>query len=48
MSFLGKKVKDIIRAMPLPNEVKKRLEEGINDWLLNFDELAEAGMIFLE
>ncbi|MBC8521656.1 MAG: hypothetical protein H8D26_06675 [Methanomicrobia archaeon] len=34
--------------MTLPNEVKERLEEGINDCLLNFDEIAEAGMIFLE
>ena len=34
--------------MTLPNEVKARLEEGINEWLLNFDEIAEAGMIFLE
>jgi hypothetical protein len=34
--------------MTLPNGVKAKLEEGINDWLLNFDEIAEAGMIFLE
>jgi len=34
--------------MTLPNEVKARLEEGIDEWLLNFDEIAEAGMIFLE
>ena len=34
--------------MTLPNEAKARLEEGINDWLLNFDEIAEAGTIFLE
>ena len=32
--------------MTLPNEVKARLEEGINEWLLNFDEIAEAGTIF--
>ena len=32
--------------MTLPNEAKARLEEGINEWLLNFDEIAEAGMIF--
>jgi hypothetical protein len=31
--------------MTLPNEVKAKLEEGINDWLLNVDEIAEAGMI---
>jgi hypothetical protein len=29
-------------------EVKKRLEEGINDWLLRFDEIAEAELIFFE
>jgi hypothetical protein len=34
--------------MALPNEVKARLEEGIDEWLLNFDEIAEEGMIFLE
>ena len=34
--------------MTLPNEVKARLEEGIDEWLLNFDEIAEAGTIFLE
>jgi hypothetical protein len=34
--------------MTLPNEVKEKLEEGIDKWLLNFDEIAEAGMIFLD
>ena len=33
--------------MTPPKEVKKRLEEGINDWLLRFDEIAEAELIFL-
>lgn len=34
--------------MTLPNEVTERIEEAIDDWLLNIDEIAEAGMIFLE
>lgn len=34
--------------MTLPKEVKKRLEEAINDWLLRFDEIAEAELDFLE
>jgi len=43
-----KEDKKIETHMTLPNEVKARLEEGINEWLLNFDGIAEGGMIFLE
>lgn len=42
------KSKDINRNMTLPNEVKERLEEAINDWLLWVDEIAEAELNFLE
>ena len=34
--------------MTLPNEAKADLEEVVNDWLLTFDEIAEAEMVFLE
>jgi hypothetical protein len=34
--------------MTLLNEVKERLEEAINDWLLRVDEIAEAELDFLE
>ncbi len=34
--------------MTLTNEVKERLEEVINEWLLRFDEIAEAELEFLE
>ena len=34
--------------MTLPNEVKERLEEVMNDWLLRSDEIARAGFDFLE
>ena len=34
--------------MTLPNEVKERLEEAINDWLLRVDEIAEVELDFLE
>ncbi len=34
--------------MTLPNEAKENLEEVVNDWLLKFDEIAEAEMVFLE
>jgi len=34
--------------MTLPNEVKERLEEVMNDWLLKSDEIAGAGFDFLE
>ena len=39
---------DITRTMTLPNEVKERLEEVINDWLLGFDEIAESESHFLD
>jgi hypothetical protein len=34
--------------MTLPNEVKKRLEAVMNDWLTKSDEIAGAGFDFLE
>lgn len=34
--------------MTLPNEVKERLEEVINDWLLSFNEIAESESHFLD
>lgn len=34
--------------MALPNEVKERLEEVINDWLLGFNEIAESESHFLD
>jgi hypothetical protein len=34
--------------MTLPNGVKERLEEVVNDWLLRFDAIAEAELEFLE
>jgi hypothetical protein len=40
--------KDITRTMTLTNEVKERLEEVINDWLLRFNEIAESESHFLE
>ncbi len=40
--------KDITRTMTLANEVKERLEEVINDWLLRFNEIAESESHFLD
>ena len=40
--------KDITRTMTHPNEVKERLEEVINNWLLRFDEIAESESHFLD